>query len=484
LGRDDRPPEAVRLALLVPVLVTVMVASALNLVLGGLWVLAFLALLACRRRTAWLVLLGSLALAVAAGALGGLRPPEPASYAAAEVGWLTARLGGGNSSAGPEHAAADAAGVARRRLVALRQEELAGTTRQLERRARVAVAASRELARLRGRAPDEIAAAEEAVRRLALTLTAPEFRDLDARRARLAEWLDALEARLAAARDDAEVSAVERALQPATLAPVSLRALRADLAGAETGIAAALRALAGAGVTAAASVRMAYDEPGRLLVAETRQVLETGGALRIVRLDLRGFDRGGVALSADGAPPRPVADDAEVALPSPGAGRVAVVDRRAWPARPQAVRPPLRLVSFVRLVVPSPGAGDLADVPVTVALDGGRGPEIPLVVAAGRPRLDAIDLPRHAFHYTGRPGRLERGADRDTWAPAGAGDLDGVTFELVPPGPAFRNGAFERLKDYVYTPNAAAALGCLGLAALAVVLARRRPRRPAPAPAR
>jgi hypothetical protein len=461
-----------------------MVASALNLVLGGLWVLAFLALLACRRRTAWLVLLGSLALAVAAGALGGLRPPEPASYAAAEVGWLTARLGGGGGGGAPDRAPAGAAGAARRRLAALRQEELAGTARQLERRARVAIAASRELGRLRGRAPDEVAGAEDAVRRLALTLTAPEFRDLDTRRARLTEWLDALDARLAAARDEAEVQAVEQALQPATLAPVSLRALRADLARAEAAIGSALRALAGAGVTAAASVRVAYDEPGRLLVAETRQVLEAGGALRIVRLDLRGFDRGGVALSTDGGPPRPVAADAEVALPSPGAGRVAVVDRRAWPARPQGVRPPLRLLSFVRLAVPSPGAGDLAEVPVTVALDDGRGPEIPLVVPAGRPRLDAIDLPRHAFHHADRPGRLERRADRDSWAPAGAGDPDGVTFELAPPGPVFRNRAFERIEEYVYTPNAAAALGCLGLAALAVVLARRRPRRPAPAPAR
>ena len=218
---------------------------------------------------------------------------------------------------------------------------------------------------------------------------------------------------------------MEQALQPATMAPVSLRALRTDLARAEAAVGAALRALAGAGVTAAASVRVAYDEPGRLLVVETRQVLEAGGALRIVRLDLRGLDRGGVALSADGGPARPVAPDAEVALPAPGAGRVAVVDRRAWPARPEPVRPPLRLLSFVRLAVPALVAGDLAELPVTVALDDGRGPEIPLVVPAGRPRLDAIDLPRHAFHHTSRPGRLERRADRDTWAPAGAGDSGG-----------------------------------------------------------
>jgi hypothetical protein len=458
-----------------------MVASALNLVLGGLWVVALLVLLACRRRTAWLVLLGSLVLAVAAGALGGLRPPEPTSYAAAEVGWLTARLGGGRDAPAPDRVTA-AAIDARRRLATLRREELAGTGRQLERRARVAIAASRELTRLRGRAPDDVAAAEEAVRRLALTITAPEFRDLDGRRARLAEWLDALEARLAAARDEAEVRAVEQALQPATMAPVSLRALRTDLARADAAVWAALRALAGAGVTAAASVRVVYDEPGRLLVAETRQVLEAGGALRIVRLDLRGLDRGGVALSADGGPARPVAPDAEVALPAPGAGRVAVVDRRAWPARPEPVRPPLRLLSFVRLAVPALVTGDLAELPVTVALDDGRGPEIPLVVPAGRPRLDAIDLPRHAFHHTSRPGRPERRADRDTWAPADAGDSGGVTFELVPAGRVFRNAAFERIEDYVYTPNAAAALGCLGLAALAVVLARRRPRPLAPAP--
>ena len=146
---------AIRLALLVPVLLAVMVASALNLVLGGLWVVALLALLACRRRTAWLVLLGSLALAVAAGALGGLRPPEPTSYAAAEVGWLTARLGGGRDGAAPDRVD----GGRHRRAPAARDappEEMAGTGRQLERRARVAIAASRELTRLRGRAPDVV----------------------------------------------------------------------------------------------------------------------------------------------------------------------------------------------------------------------------------------------------------------------------------------------------------------------------------------
>jgi hypothetical protein len=159
---------------------------------------------------------------------------------------------------------------------------------------------------------------------------------------------------------------------------------------------------------------------------------------------------------------------------------VAVVDRRAWPARPEHVRPPLRLLSFIRLEVPPPAVGDLTEVPVTVALDGGRGPEVPLVVSAGRPRLDAIDLPRHAFHHTARAGRLERREDRDAWAPADAGLARGVTFELVPDARPFRSAAFVRLKDYVYTPNPVAALGCLGLAALAVVLVRRRPRPPAP----
>jgi hypothetical protein len=342
----------------------------------------------------------------------------------------------------------------------------------------VAIAASRQLGALRGRAPDEVAAAEDAVRRLALTMIDPEFRDLDARRARLAEWLDALDTRLAAARDEADVRAVEQALQPATLAPVSLRAVRTDLARAEAAIGAVLRALSGAGVTVSASVRVTYDEAGRLLVAETRQVLEAGGALRIVRLDLRGLERGGVAVSTDGGPPGPVSPDAEVALPSPGAARVAVVDRRAWPARPEPVRPRLRLPSFVRLSVAPPAGGDLAEVPVTVALDGGRGPEIPLVVPPGPPRLEAIDLPRHAFHHADRPGRLERREDRDTWTPVTAPD-GGVTFELVPGARVLRNAAFVRVKDYLYTPNPAAALGCLGLAALAVVLARR-PRPPSP----
>jgi hypothetical protein len=56
-----------------------------------------------------------------------------------------------------------------------------------------------------------------------------------------------------------------------------------------------------------------------------------------------------------------------------------------------------------------------------------------------------------------------------------------VTLELVPRSRLLRNAAFAGLKDYLYTPNLAAALGCVALAALTAVLGRRRPR-PIPPP--
>src|SRR5262249_44911939 len=149
-------------------------------------------------------------LALAVGAIvltyqgGGLVAPPPASYAADEVAWLRARLtalvgGWSGASTMPDPAAA-----LRVRLHDRRAEELRYSAAELERRAVAAIAANRDLGRVRGRAGAEVAALEEAVRRLALTLTAPEFRDLDTRQARVRSWFADLDARLAVAHDAAE----------------------------------------------------------------------------------------------------------------------------------------------------------------------------------------------------------------------------------------------------------------------------------------
>jgi hypothetical protein len=84
---------------------------------------------------------------------------------------------------------------------------------------------------------------DERVRRLALTLTAPEFSDLEARRARLVARLAALELRLAGA-DETELRDITRALAAPAMADVSFRALRSDLERAESALAEAVRALA------------------------------------------------------------------------------------------------------------------------------------------------------------------------------------------------------------------------------------------------
>ena len=224
----------VRAGLLAAILAVVLAASALNLLLGGLWVLAWIGLLVLRRRVRGVVelmLLATVASGVAAGWLGAFGAPAPASYADDEAAWLgraVVRVAGpARPGSGPPLSREAAI---RGRLAERRREELRYGSGELERRAALAVASALEARRLRDRAPVEVAVLDDAVRQLALTVTAPEFRDLDTRRARLIRWLDELEVRLRMARDPAELSAVARALEPTTMAPVSLRALHEDLA--------------------------------------------------------------------------------------------------------------------------------------------------------------------------------------------------------------------------------------------------------------
>jgi hypothetical protein len=406
---------------------------------------------------AWLVLVLTVAAAAGAARLGWLGPSAPRSYAHDEIAWLGARL----ARPAPAGAAPSPADAVRARLAALRARERAETGRELEQRAVAAIAASRELGRLRPRAPAEVGAVEEAVRQLALTLTAPEFRDLDRRREELGARLASLEARLADTPDEAEIRAVARALEPAVMADVSSHALRADLERAEAALAAAVRALTGATVTVTGATRVEYDELRGSLAAETRYVVQADGPLRITRVDARAVEQRDI-------------------VPSGDAASVVVLDRAAWPARVTVIGSALRPVGFVRLALDGGPPGRRPAFPVTVALGERPAPEIVLVIRPEAGRLAGVGLPRHAFHHGTVPGAVRPDGDRDLWVPAGAPDAVGpAALELVPATRLLRNAAVARVKDYLYTPNLAVALGCVALAALTGGLTARR-RRPAP----
>jgi hypothetical protein len=479
--------------LLALILVAVFAASALNLVLGGGWVVVLLAIFAWRRRAraaAWLVL--GLTLAVGAGAerLGWLGPPPAASYEVDEWAWLRGRLA---ALAGPEPPGPppSAQVAARTRLTALRAEELEPANWELEQRAGAVIASARQIGRWRGRAPGEVTLAEEAARRLALTLTAPEFSDLDGRRARLVEWLTALDAQLAASADPTQVAQVSRGLDPAALASVSLRAVREDLTRAEAALVAAVRAVSGATVAVRTTARLTYDEERRESIAERHYAIETSPPLRLVRLDVaplrRAATEAGVAptltYAADGAGSQAMAAGSEIVVAGGGAMRVVIADRRARVARPVALQPVLRPIPFYRLDL-----GDLRDRPVTflatVALDDPAGPGVAVALPAAPARLEGVGIPRWAFHYASRPGDVAAEDGRELWRPMDAAAVPGeIRIELAPASVLVRNPVTARLRPYLYTPNFAATIAGVGLAALAVALVPRRRASP-PAPGR
>ncbi|MBI3457897.1 MAG: hypothetical protein HY002_19130 [Candidatus Rokubacteria bacterium] len=491
-----------RAILLAAILLVVFAASALNLLLGGIWAAALVVVSLLRLRfryAAWLVLVLTVGAGVAAVRLSWLVPPPSASYEADEVAWLRQRLALlgrltsprlGTTGATYERAAA----AVRARLATRRLEEFRQTGRQLEQRAVAAIAVSREIGRLRSRAPAEVKAVEEAVRQLALTLTAPEFRDLDAREARLAEYFAALEARLAAAQDQADLDAVTHALEPAATAAVSFRALREDLVRVETASAALVRTLTGGGgVAASATSRVEYDEARGRLIYERRVVFDATPPLRLTRLDVSALRRAAtgrgvvqtLAYGADGAPPRTLAGGAEIPLGSgaSGAMRVLVVDRRERGVTPVPIGSPLRPIRFSRLTIPGE-PGPPAEFPVRVALGGAAGPEPLLVVEAAPAPLEGVTLPRYAFYYASLAGAVATREAADLWVPAEPERVASAPAELgvemMPAQVLLRNAAFARLRPWIYTPNPATALGCVGLAALASVVVRPRPRRRRP----
>ena len=397
-----------RTVAVVALLGLVLTASALDLALGVLWVVALVAVLLLRRRlrmAAVLVLLASAALLVWGSRLGWFASPIPVSY---ERGWVPAW-------GEPRPAFSTVAGdpqllAARARLAELTREELRLTGSELEQRAGAVIALSRRLDPLRGDAPREAAAVEAAARRLARTLAAAEFRDLEARRAAVSAYLVELDRRLGTARDGSEAASVLRAADPATMAHVSLRPVREDLAAASAAVEALVRVLGGGVPTAATTATARYDDSRKELRREVRYAVTGAPGVRLLRVELRAFRGTGAIRGAR-----------EPRVRGWGRGRAPGSARRIARSRAGSARRGDR-PSVGRARGSAPGARDL--------------PPARVRAARGRSRRDGRRRPDH--------GRSRRaGGDRDTArraAPAASpGSRRGATLRALLREPA-RNG--------------------------------------------
>ena len=462
-----------RTAAVVTVLGVVLAASALDLTLGLLWVVALVGVLLLRRRVrlvAPLVLLAAAALLVWGGRHGWFPPPAPASY---ETGWVPRWR---ESRPAPSLAAEPRVAAARERLAALAREELRLTGPEIEQRAGAVIALARRLDPVRAGAPSEVAAVEASARRLARTLAAAEFRNLEARRAAAAGYLAELDRRIAVARDVSETTTVLRAADAAAMAHVSLRPVREDLAAAGAAVEALVRVLGG-GVPAATTAATArYDESENKMHWEVRYAVTGAPGVRLLRFETRGFRSAappGAPLSLTYAPggeaPRAVPPGAWTELEPAPRGVVVVA---AWPEpmAPRKVHGPLRPPAFGRLDLNVPVASD--DAVVTAVVDGRPGIEMPLALRLPPPRLARVTVPRHALHFVDRPGASSLGPEGETWEPAG--DAGGrLALELVPRSFVLRNAAFAWGRGYLYRPNPGAVAASAGLAAFTLVLVRR-----------
>jgi hypothetical protein len=472
----------VRAALLLVVLVTVLTASALNLALGALWLVALAGVRAMRGRVPMgpaLVLALSAALGVVGAWRGWLEPPATTSYGEDEVAWLGHRLRGrGTLAPAPDRRAGLIA-----RLAATRAEEGRSTTLEIERRAGAAVALARGLGRLRGRAPAEVQALETAVRRLAFTLTAAEFQDLDARRARGERYLTELGARLDLARDDAELDAISRALEPAVLASITLQPVREDLTRVDGATRALFHALGGGDLLVDASAIVGLDDDRGETTTTTRYRLEASPPARITRLVTDGLHaagprergRAGVEVVVDGGPPRAVPGSGTMEPGAP-ARRIELVERRVRAATVAPLQTTLRRIPFEAVELgPDQVSGPLL---VTLALDDVPGLEALVRVDLPPPRLLELAVARRALFWVGVPGTVVTTDSRDLWRPIppAAPMGDPLRVELVPPTWALRNRGYLALRPFLYQPNLAALGAGAGLAALTVLLtSRRRP---------
>jgi hypothetical protein len=366
--------------------------------------------------------------------------------------------------------------AARSRLSALGQEELRLTGPELEQRAGAVIALARRLDPLRADAPQEVAAVEGAARRLARTLAAPEFRDLEARRAAAAAYLAELQRRLGTARDASEAGAVLRATDPASMAHVSLRPVREDLVTARAAVEALVRALGGGVPSAAATATARYDESRGEVRWEARYTLAEAPRVRLLRIEARAF-RGlaptgtplSLAYAAGGEGPRPVPPGAWTEV-EPAPRSAALIAAWTEPAVARPVRALLRPVAFVRLEIHAPAKSD--DALIVAVLDGRPGLELPLAVPLPPPRLARVTLPRHALYFASRPGTASPDPDGESWEPAGDGS-GRLGLELVPRTVLLRNAAFAWIRGYLYRPNAGTVAVAIGLAALTLLLVRR-----------
>lgn len=464
-----------RIAAVAAVLGTVLAASALDLGVGLLWVAALASLVALRRRlrvAPWLALLACAGVVAAGAPRGWLDPPAPASYA---TGWLP--VGGVREDGGRTPGTAEAVRL-RDEIRALAQLETGLTGVELERRAGELLTFARRAHGVRARAPAEVAGVEAAARRLARTLAAPEFRDLEGRRRRAAEYLAELARRAAEEPDDLE--AIRRALDPAAMARVSLRAVREDVAEARRAAAALLRALGGGEPTASVSVTVTLDEAAGALRRSLHWEVSVEPPARLVRIEpgalrVPGGAAGGGEYAADGGVPRSLPPGGWVELG--GARRVRLTAERVAALRPAPVTGPLRQIAFGRVAIdPEPAGGEL---PVTVGLDEVAGFEAPLAAPWPPSRLERVRAPRGALHWVSAPGTSAGEGSWDVWTPAGPG-IGRVVVELAPAVPLLRSRWLVRARPYLYRPNATAVVAAAGLAALTLVLGAR-PRRATPA---
>jgi hypothetical protein len=466
----------VRTVAVVTLLSLVLTASALDLSLGVLWIVALVSVVLLRRRLRLapvLMLLAVVVLLTVGGRLGWFAPPAPISY---RSGWLPFWGAARSTSSPAEAARASRIAAAREELARLAHEELRLTGPELEQRAGAVIALSRRLEPLRGAAPREAAAVEAAARRLARTLAAPEFRDLEARRVAAAAHLEELDRMLGKARDDSEAASVLRAADPVAMAPVSLRPVGEDLAGAEAAVNALVQTLVG-GVPAATTTATARLEEARgELRWEIQYAVAGAPGVRLLRLETRPF-RGaappGVRLSlayaAGGEPLRPVPPGGWLELePAPRGVTVILTWAESLVARP--VSAPLRALTFEEIGVGGVPKGD--DVQITAVLDGRGAIEIPLFVRLPPPRLTRAVVPRHALYFASRPGTATPGPEGETWAPIDEG-RGPLRLELVPRSLLLRNPLFAWVGGYLYRPNPGTVAVVIGLAALALVLIRR-----------
>ena len=422
MGSDPRPPppaggSAVRVRTVAVALLVggVLGASALDLVLGALWVVALVAVLLLRRRlrlAAPLVLVASLgadrlgraARLVLAPRAGALREGLATGLARVPAG---ARAGRGSARSSPLESS----------WQVLRREQLRLTGAELEQRAGAVILLARRLDALRSEAPREVAAVEGAARRLARTLAAPEFRNLEARRA--------AEAALSGgARPPPGRGSAMRARRPRSCGRRIRRrwpTCRCDPC-ATTSRPPARRWRRSCGRWGAAcrrrrsrrrrgTTRPAARSPGRCVTpsparpapawsgsrrAPFRSAAPPGRSLSLaLRRGRRGAPSGAARRVAGARAERSAACRSSRRGPS----------RRS--AAADSLDAPVTHVRSGSTLAPSTAAEDAL---VATVLDGHPGIEMPLAVRLPPPSLARVTVPRHALYFASGPGAGDVGA--------------------------------------------------------------------------